>query len=114
MLILLYLFFFFSSRRRHTRLQGDWSSDVCSSDLQGLRAGDQGAPSRAAPREPGDLARRNPADRAGPERVFPLTVAAAQQIGLERLPAYTESVEEGAVMQPLVNQGIGELQHQRD
>src|SRR6516162_10975143 len=25
-------FFFFSSRRRHTRLQGDWSSDVCSSD----------------------------------------------------------------------------------
>src|SRR5215467_11199849 len=28
------LLFFFSSRRRHTRLQGDWSSDVCSSDLQ--------------------------------------------------------------------------------
>src|SRR5256885_5108530 len=28
-----YAFFFFSSRRRHTRLQGDWSSDVCSSDL---------------------------------------------------------------------------------
>src|SRR5256885_13316099 len=27
------LMFFFSSRRRHTRLQGDWSSDVCSSDL---------------------------------------------------------------------------------
>src|SRR5205807_2850142 len=25
---------FFSSRRRHTRLQGDWSSDVCSSDLR--------------------------------------------------------------------------------
>src|SRR2546430_12500838 len=23
---------FFSSRRRHTRFQGDWSSDVCSSD----------------------------------------------------------------------------------
>src|SRR5256885_2795883 len=28
-----FIFFFFSSRRRHTRLQGDWSSDVCSSDL---------------------------------------------------------------------------------
>src|SRR5256885_12233296 len=27
------IYFFFSSRRRHTRLQGDWSSDVCSSDL---------------------------------------------------------------------------------
>src|SRR5690606_40937931 len=28
------LFFFFSSRRRHTRFSRDWSSDVCSSDLQ--------------------------------------------------------------------------------
>src|SRR5207245_4402671 len=26
--------FFFSSRRRHTRCYRDWSSDVCSSDLQ--------------------------------------------------------------------------------
>src|SRR5437879_6816895 len=26
-------YFFFSSRRRHTRYIGDWSSDVCSSDL---------------------------------------------------------------------------------
>src|SRR6266516_6810179 len=28
--------FFFSSRRRHTRSYGDWSSDVCSSDLPEL------------------------------------------------------------------------------
>src|SRR5262245_62498142 len=27
------VFFFFSSRRRHTRCLSDWSSDVCSSDL---------------------------------------------------------------------------------
>src|ERR1039457_2488426 len=27
--------FFYSSRRRHTILHGDWSSDVCSSDLFG-------------------------------------------------------------------------------
>src|SRR6267154_4921718 len=27
--------YFFSSRRRHTRWTGDWSSDVCSSDLDG-------------------------------------------------------------------------------
>src|SRR6266480_3042496 len=32
------LFFFFSSRRRHTRLTCDWSSDVCSSDLEVMRA----------------------------------------------------------------------------
>src|SRR5438876_5264686 len=31
--ICLFFFFFFSSRRRHTRWTGDWSSDVCSSDL---------------------------------------------------------------------------------
>src|SRR2546428_12883912 len=29
-------FFFFSSRRRHTRSDRDWSSDVCSSDLERL------------------------------------------------------------------------------
>src|SRR5690606_40720443 len=28
--------FFFSSRRRHTRFSRDWSSDVCSSDLDFL------------------------------------------------------------------------------
>src|SRR6267154_6715712 len=32
-------FFFFSSRRRHTRWTGDWSSDVCSSDLPRHRRG---------------------------------------------------------------------------
>src|SRR3712207_3663272 len=31
------VFFFFSSRRRHTRYWRDWSSDVCSSDLAGVR-----------------------------------------------------------------------------
>src|SRR5439155_10193618 len=30
--------FFFSSRRRHTRWPRDWSSDVCSSDLDGKTA----------------------------------------------------------------------------
>src|SRR5690625_1187734 len=30
----IFFFFFFSSRRRHTRWPRDWSSDVCSSDLQ--------------------------------------------------------------------------------
>src|SRR2546426_1495479 len=36
--------FFFSSRRRHTRLQGDWSSDVCSSDLCSRSIGDPPRP----------------------------------------------------------------------
>src|SRR5690625_6990756 len=33
MIFLYFLLFFFSSRRRHTRWPRDWSSDVCSSDL---------------------------------------------------------------------------------
>src|SRR5688572_30927416 len=42
--------FFFSSRRRHTRFDCDWSSDVCSSDLDVVTAVMQivaGAPDRA-------------------------------------------------------------------
>src|SRR3712207_8533664 len=31
--------FFFSSRRRHTRYWRDWSSDVCSSDLEATQTG---------------------------------------------------------------------------
>src|ERR1035441_3585372 len=37
-LVLLSFFFFFSSRRWHTRCLSDWSSDVCSSDLNRLVA----------------------------------------------------------------------------
>src|SRR5690348_18236770 len=46
--------FFFSSRRRHTRWTGDWSSDVCSSDLLMLSHPGSGiAKSRqATPAEP--------------------------------------------------------------
>src|ERR1039457_3104683 len=40
----------FSSRRRHTSLQGDWSSDVCSSDLVGGPPGIRGwSPATAGP-----------------------------------------------------------------
>src|SRR5438094_5379221 len=38
--------FFFSSRRRHTRSYGDWSSDVCSSDLRRTK---RSASSKRAP-----------------------------------------------------------------
>src|SRR2546430_7437259 len=34
MFLIYVFFFFFSSRRRHTRFDCDWSSDVCSSDLE--------------------------------------------------------------------------------
>src|SRR5437764_4126178 len=46
------LSFFFSSRRRHTRYIGDWSSDVCSSDLEpGMLITDPGVDCKAARRK---------------------------------------------------------------
>src|SRR2546429_5412012 len=50
------LLFFFSSRRRHTRCSRDWSSDVCSSDLQLPRIGVGDRVVRAHPAPGGDLA----------------------------------------------------------
>src|SRR2546422_7065021 len=60
-------FFFFSSRRRHRRCSRDWSSDVCSSDLEGVAAEQDRATfriigndallavARALPRAPAEL-----------------------------------------------------------
>src|SRR5260221_9202558 len=47
-----FFFFFFSSRRRHTRSLCDWSSDVCSSDLQYCNA--RNLPNFVAPDLPSD------------------------------------------------------------
>src|SRR4051794_41800340 len=47
MLVFFFFFFFFSSRRRHTRWTGDWSSDVCSSDLGAIAKPAGGASDRA-------------------------------------------------------------------
>src|SRR5215210_8620670 len=57
-------FFFFSSRRRHTRYIGDWSSDVCSSDLH---AGDE--PPQRRPRGGVQAVRRRPRRRSEERRV---------------------------------------------
>src|SRR5207248_7768245 len=50
-------FFFFSSRRRHTRSYGDWSSDVCSSDLE-MFGRDVRDEERRSDGEPADVAAR--------------------------------------------------------
>src|SRR5437879_3585766 len=49
--------FFFSSRRRHTRYIGDWSSDVCSSDLPPNQQSKQADGRSAGNREAGSLPR---------------------------------------------------------
>src|SRR5574341_1108953 len=74
-----FLFFFFSSRRRHTRLVGDWSSDVCSSDLGagslGAGADGGGGDSGAAGHEP----TQSPT-RAGPPVSVPTAVASSAEV----------------------------------
>src|SRR6266446_8346108 len=57
--------FFFSSRRRHTRLHGDWSSDVCSSDLRQADALAALADAGQLPRA--DQGRRSEERRVGKE-----------------------------------------------
>src|SRR5437764_3481542 len=53
-----FLRFFFSSRRRHTRYIGDWSSDVCSSDLAARQHPAQGRARVRGVADRGDAARR--------------------------------------------------------
>src|SRR6266446_8399727 len=80
-------FFCFSSRRRHTRLQGDWSSDVCSSDLgaEYSARGDGGAKEFGVEKfgdEIGD-SHGPPADEI--EHTF-LAEAANAAAGLQKIP----------------------------
>src|SRR5437879_12250197 len=58
-MLVLFVFFFFSSRRRHTRYIGDWSSDVCSSDLPQYAAASlwEGFHLPARGRQPGNFRR---------------------------------------------------------
>src|SRR2546429_2702319 len=58
--IIFLCFFFFSSRRRHTRCSRDWSSDVCSSDLDRHPPGKHGGGGSAgqAQRSAGELSGR--------------------------------------------------------
>src|SRR5689334_12483645 len=51
----MFFFFFFSSRRRHTRWNCDWSSDVCSSDLENIDGADVVVVSSAIKRDNPEL-----------------------------------------------------------
>src|SRR5688500_19542638 len=62
----MYVLFFFSSRRRHTILQGDWSSDVCSSDLGSAGAHvSEGPPGALQLDELRGMGRQLPRDHVG-------------------------------------------------
>src|SRR5690348_17361864 len=81
--------FFFSSRRRHTRWTGDWSSDVCSSDLRDLRAVER-APALVERQLEAQLVRRGP-EVVG--RLVPVGVAADRLAGRLRRQLEVRSEE---------------------
>src|SRR3989475_2907929 len=86
-------FFFFSSRRRHTRFDCDWSSDVCSSDLDkalSLRLRELGGLIRSA----GDIAVTEQAKRIEADhvqRAIKVSRSIEDQIR-ERYGSYTAGV----------------------
>src|SRR5256886_5109195 len=95
---MMFVFFFFSSRRRHTRFDCDWSSDVCSSDLQSLRqlqirgAGISGPYQLAADMLPGtEYLRVETRDLQNPER-------AVTTQGLNRFVDYEIDYTSGVVL----------------
>src|SRR5467141_3468348 len=80
------IFFFFSSRRRHTRFKCDWSSDVCSSDLDAMTDLIGGRISAMFP----DIASALPQIRGGKLRA--LAVASDKRVAaLPELPTLGES-----------------------
>src|SRR6267154_3072297 len=78
-----FFFFFFSSRRRHTRWTGDWSSDVCSSDLVGWELAHTLAPL-------GEVIAidREDVDFAVPDRIAPVVRSVRPEV-LINAAAYT-------------------------
>src|SRR5690606_40093121 len=79
--------FFFSSRRRHTRFSRDWSSDVCSSDLD-LHYVDDSQPGISRRRLRGKFVYFNPQG----ERIRdPVEVRRIDQLAIP--PAYQRSEE---------------------
>src|SRR6266516_5531146 len=96
--------FFFSSRRRHTRSYGDWSSDVCSSDLVTVEGSDPLA-CYAAAREAHDRARRGDGPTLIEAKVVRLTSHSSDDDQRRyRDPAEVEALKERDPLPAFANQ----------
>src|SRR5438067_8236083 len=85
LLLSYFFFFFFSSRRRHTRSKRDWSSDVCSSDLDGVGI----LPHMAA----GPFATTDAFPPVKPTIAEPVAGRGCQDRGVEKRPVQKRSEE---------------------
>src|SRR5206468_7432999 len=95
-----FFFFFFSSRRRHTRSDRDWSSDVCSSDLNTLPSRSTIGLDRAAPNILGQ------SDAIGPNGQTEGKYADYAREAEELLRTMIDAAQEIAQDNPLVNPSI--------
>src|SRR5574340_327105 len=77
------LAFFFSSRRRHTSSFGDWSSDVCSSDLSLLPSHGRGIWPRDVLKKVSRGLSRVEAGNPGFPRLVQLTSSEERRVGKE-------------------------------
>src|SRR5437762_3991791 len=87
------LFFFFSSRRRHTRYIGDWSSDVCSSDLSDGQSED------ASDRQHGDHDRDFHVQTAAARRASTLSIFACSAVSLSAVTEPSMSISSSTLTQ---------------
>src|SRR5690625_7783792 len=90
-------FFFFSSRRRHTRWPRDWSSDVCSSDLDDRPRGQRGQQNRRSRGQRnrdqgGQQERRGGANRQRHERAQQRAPEPEPKGALERAVGWVKSL----------------------
>src|SRR5256885_16650361 len=100
-----FIFFFFSSRRRHTRLQGDWSSDVCSSDIAQILSGlgfyieslAHGKVDFEAAMQPLAAARKEEADAAQPVTTVEAQVAEQQRETASLYEEWKTKPHDGAI-----------------
>src|SRR5438876_9076471 len=84
MMSVMQVFFFVSGRSRHTRWTGDWSSDVCSSDLSSCEAPSYRLPDELAQGR-GLRRPRGPARvRQGDDTTEPRTMSAGATLALVR------------------------------
>src|SRR5437763_5328490 len=81
--LICWFFFFFSSRRRHTRYIGDWSSDVCSSDLVDSQLLRDGSPDEVA-----EATRRCLAEGNGQKHIVNLNHGVDRRTPVENVEAF--------------------------
>src|SRR5690606_20401462 len=94
--------FFFSSRRRHTRFSRDWSSDVCSSDLEHTQADFDAFMSKY-----GDMFPERPRNLSELVDVLARRAAATQRLLASMTPRQREELE-NLINQTLDQAGLSE------